>query len=136
MFGKRKVEDISENDCRAYLDSLYEEDLETSTIRKHYETLHAFLTWCQKKKNIISSHPMKKIKKPIIKKGSETVAVFSLEELKRIIECSKNEPLMWQVMTIYHLILHRRCFGSKRKSLKYMKRHINFYSLTATSDIN
>lgn len=100
MFGKRKVEDINENDCRAYLDSLYEEDLETSTVRKHYETLHAFLTWCLDEKNIISSHPMKKIKKPIIKKGSETVAVYSLEELKRIIECSKNEPLMWQVMTL------------------------------------
>ena len=102
VFGKRKVEDISESDCREYLNILKEDDLKISTVRKHYETLHAFLNWCLKKK-IISYHPMDDVNKPVIQKGSETVAVFSLEELKRIIECSKNEPLMWQVMT--HILL-------------------------------
>ncbi|MBE6771673.1 MAG: site-specific integrase [Ruminococcaceae bacterium] len=99
VFGKRKVEDISESDCREYLNVLKEDDLKTSTVRKHYETLHAFLNWCLKKK-IISHHPMDNINKPVIQKGSEAVAVYSLEELKRIIDCSKNEPLMWQVMTL------------------------------------
>ncbi len=98
VFGKKKLEDISEKDCQAYIDSLsYDCNLKISTVRKHYATLSAFLTWCVKQ-NLIVSNPMKNIEKPVDNEGEEKVETFTVEELKNILVCSEKEPLMWQTM--------------------------------------
>lgn len=98
MFGNKKLEDISEDNCQAYIDFLsYDCDLRISTVRKHYATLSAFLTWCVKQ-NLIASNPMKNIEKPVDNEGEEKVETFSVEELKKILLCSEKEPLMWQAM--------------------------------------
>ncbi len=98
MFGNKKLEDISEDNCQAYIDFLLCDcDLRISTVRKHYATLSAFLTWCVKQ-NLIASNPMKNIEKPVDNEGEEKVETFSVEELKKILLCSEKEPLMWQTM--------------------------------------
>jgi integrase len=98
MFGNKKLEDINEDNCQAYIDFLsYDCDLRISTVRKHYATLSAFLTWCVKQ-NLIASNPMKNIEKPVDNEGEEKVETFSVEELKKILLCSEKEPLMWQAM--------------------------------------
>lgn len=97
-FKSKKLEDISEEDCQAYIDFLLCDcDLRISTVRKHYATLSAFLTWCVKQ-NLIASNLMKNIEKPVDNEGEEKVETFSVEELKKILLCSEKEPLMWQTM--------------------------------------
>ena len=98
MFENKKLEDIGEDNCQAYIDSLLCDcNLRISTVRKHYATLSAFLAWCVKQ-NLIAANPMRNIEKPVDNEGEEKVETFSVEELKKILSCSEKEPLMWQAM--------------------------------------
>ena len=97
-FGNTKVEKLSETDCQDYIDDLFEDcNLKISTVRKHYATLSAFLKWCVDRK-IIEFNPMKNVEKPVDNDGEENVETFSIEEMKKIIKCSEEEPLMWRAM--------------------------------------
>lgn len=99
MFGNKKLEDITEENCQTYTDLLLEDsELKISTVRKHYATFSAFLAWCTKQ-GFIVSNPMKTVEKPVDNDGAEKVETFSVEELKQILLCSEKEQLMWQVMT-------------------------------------
>jgi integrase len=75
-----------------------ESGLAVSTIRKHYSTLAAFLRWCFEKR-LIDEYPMKEIKKPADNSGNKKIEVFTVDELKKIIECVRNEDPMWQALT-------------------------------------
>lgn len=97
-FENTRVEDLTEDACQDYIDDLLEDcNLKISTVRKHYATLTAFLEWCIKQK-IIATNPMKNIEKPVDNDGEEDVETFSLEEMRKIIKCSEEEPLMWRAM--------------------------------------
>lgn len=99
MFESKKLEDISEEDCKIYIDFLlYDCNLRISTVRKRYATLSAFLRWCMNQ-GLILSNPMKKVEKPVDNEGEEKVETFSVEEVRKILLCSEKEPLMWRAMT-------------------------------------
>ncbi len=60
-------------------------------------TLSAFLKWCADR-GIIDLNPMKNVGKPVDNDGEEDVEAFSIEEMRKIIKCSEEEPLMWRAM--------------------------------------
>ncbi len=98
FFGNKKMELITDYDCQDYIDyPIDESGLATSTIRKHYSTLAAFLKWCFEEK-LIPEYPMKKIKKPADNSSNKKIEVFTVDELKKIIECAPNEDLMWMTL--------------------------------------
>lgn len=43
---------------------------------------------------------MKEIKKPADNSGNKKIEVFTVDELKKIIECVRNEDPMWQALTL------------------------------------
>lgn len=99
-FDNKKIEMISEDDCEEYINVyLKQNGLAVSTIRKHYTTLSAFLSWCVSK-HIIADNPLSDVSKPVDNSAENKVKAFTVEEMKRILECSENEPLMWQVLIL------------------------------------
>lgn len=117
FMDNKKVELITTYDCQEYMDYLYEDSgLAVSTIRKHYSTLAAFLRWCFEEK-LIPEYPMKKIKKPADTTGKKKLEIFSVDELKKIIERAQKEDPMWRALILF--LIDSGCRRGESVGLKW-----------------
>lgn len=88
------------------------------TVAKHYNVLHTFFE-AAVTDEIIEFSPMQRMKKPKPKKDDIKMEskALTLDQSKRLIECLKNEPLMWRVLVM--LLLDSGCRRGEAVALRW-----------------
>ena len=92
--------------------------LSYNTVAKHYNVLHTFFE-AAVTDEIIEFSPMQRMKKPKPKKDDIKMEskALTLDQSKRLIECLKNEPLMWRVLVM--LLLDSGCRRGEAVALRW-----------------
>lgn len=104
-FGQIKMKDITPLLLKNYLSSLQNDEkseatgkpFSHSTIKAHYKCLHA-LFGAAVDDEIIPYSPMQRMKAPKPRKDEEISQPLSYtaDQIKYILECLENEPIMWR----------------------------------------
>ena len=126
FFGEYKMEEITPVIVRAYITELQANGvserngapLSYNTVAKHYNVLHTFFE-AAVTDEIIEFSPMQRMKKPKPKKDDIKMEskALTLDQSKRLIECLKNEPLMWRVLVM--LLLDSGCRRGEAVALRW-----------------
>lgn len=126
FFGEYKMEEITPVIVRAYITELQANGvserngapLSYNTVAKHYNVLHTFFE-AAVTDEIIEFSPMQRMKKPKPKKDDIKMEskALTLDQSKRLIECLKNEPLMWRALVM--LLLDSGCRRGEAVALRW-----------------
>ena len=126
FFGEYKMEEITPVIVRAYITELQANGvserngapLSYNTVAKHYNVLHTFFE-AAVTDEIIEFSPMQRMKKPKPKKDDIKMEskALTLDQSKRLLECLKNEPLMWRVLVM--LLLDSGCRRGEAVALRW-----------------
>lgn len=126
VLGEYKMTEITPIIIRSYITELQANGvserngapLSYNTIAKHYNVLHTFFE-AAVTDEIIEFSPMQRMKKPKPKKDEikTDAKALSLDQSKRLIECLKNEPLMWRVLVM--LLLDSGCRRGEAVALRW-----------------
>lgn len=126
FFGEYKMEEITPVIVRAYITELQANGvserngapLSYNTVAKHYNVLHTFFE-AAVTDEIIEFSPMLRMKKPKPKKDDIKMEskALTLDQSKRLIECLKNEPLMWRALVM--LLLDSGCRRGEAVALRW-----------------
>ena len=110
FFGETKLEDIDFLSVKGYFNELQTnrknkytgKPLKTQSVVQHYTVLHAFFESAVENE-IIAENPMQRMKRPKPRKDEEPSRALSYNEseLKYIIECLGQEPLMWRALVMF-----------------------------------
>ena len=126
FLGDYKMEEISPVIMRSYITELQTngvserngEPLSYNTIAKHYNVLHTFFE-AAVTDEIIEFSPMQRMKKPKPKKDEIKMEskALTVDQSKRLIECLKNEPVMWRALVM--LLLDSGCRRGEAVALRW-----------------
>lgn len=126
FFGEYKMEEITPVIVRSYITELQANGvserngapLSYNTVAKHYNVLHTFFE-AAVTDEIIEFSPMQRMKKPKPKKDDIKMEskALTLDQSKRLLECLKNEPLMWRVLVM--LLLDSGCRRGEAVALRW-----------------
>ena len=126
FLGDYKMEEITPVIMRSYITELQTngvserngEPLSYNTIAKHYNVLHTFFE-AAVTDEIIEFSPMQRIKKPKPKKDEIKMEskALTVDQSKRLIECLKNEPVMWRALVM--LLLDSGCRRGEAVALRW-----------------
>lgn len=97
--GGLKMQDITSANINALIASLQTEGLAVSTVIKVYTILHSLFGMAYKD-DTITRNPMDKVDRPAPRKSElkrNSPEAYTENEIRRILECLKGEPLKWQV---------------------------------------
>lgn len=126
FLGDYKMEEITPVIMRSYITELQAngvserngEPLSYNTIAKHYNVLHTFFE-AAVTDEIIEFSPMQRMKKPKPKKDEIKMEskALTVDQSKRLIECLKNEPVMWRALVM--LLLDSGCRRGEAVALRW-----------------
>lgn len=126
FLGDYKMEEITPVIMRSYITELQSngvserngEPLSYNTIAKHYNVLHTFFE-AAVTDEIIEFSPMQRMKKPKPKKDEIKMEskALTVDQSKRLIECLKNEPVMWRALVM--LLLDSGCRRGEAVALRW-----------------
>ena len=126
FLGEYKMEEITPVIMRSYITELQTngvserngEPLSYNTIAKHYNVLHTFFE-AAVTDEIIEFSPMQRMKKPKPKKDEIKMEskALTVDQSKRLIECLKNEPVMWRALVM--LLLDSGCRRGEAVALRW-----------------
>lgn len=126
FLGDYKMEEITPVIMRSYITELQTngvserngEPLSYNTIAKHYNVLHTFFE-AAVTDEIIEFSPMQRMKKPKPKKDEIKMEskALTVDQSKRLIECLKNEPVMWRALVM--LLLDSGCRRGEAVALRW-----------------
>lgn len=126
FFGDFKMEDITPVIIRSYITELQANGvserngapLSYNTVAKHYNVLHTFFE-AAVTDEVIEFSPMQRMKKPKPKKDDIKMEskALTVDQSKRLIECLKNEPLMWRALVM--LLLDSGCRRGEAVALRW-----------------
>lgn len=126
FLGNYKMEEITPVIMRSYITELQANGvserngapLSYNTVAKHYNVLHTFFE-AAVTDEIIEFSPMQRMKKPKPKKDEIKMEskALTVDQSKRLIECLKNEPLMWRALVM--LLLDSGCRRGEAVALRW-----------------
>lgn len=126
ILGEYKMEEITPVIMRSYITELQANGvserngapLSYNTVAKHYNVLHTFFE-AAVTDEIIEFSPMQRMKKPKPKKDEIKMEskALTVDQSKRLIECLKNEPLMWRALVM--LLLDSGCRRGEAVALRW-----------------
>ena len=133
IFGSTRLEDINFLALKGYFTDLQTKrmnkytgkPLKTQSIVQHYTVMHAFFENAAENE-VIAENPMRRIKRPKPRKDEEPTqaTAYSEAEVKYIIRCLAQEPLMWRALVTF--AIDSGCRAGEVMGLKWSE--INFDS--------